>query len=67
MLNVMVMAKATPDTWMGSEDVSKLNVLVEVAMIVGLSGTCMYRSESPVVLMNDGLKTKAIGKYLHDK
>lgn len=67
MLNVMVMAKATLETWMGSGDVSKSNVLVEVAMMVGLSGTCMYRSESSVVLMNDGLKIKAIGKYLHDK
>jgi hypothetical protein len=35
-LNVMMMARATLDTWMGSEDVPRLNVLVGVAMIVRL-------------------------------
>jgi hypothetical protein len=41
MLNVMMMASATLDTWMGSEDVPRLNVLGRVAMTVGLRG-CLY-------------------------
>jgi hypothetical protein len=40
-LNVMMMASATFDTWMGSEDVPRLNVLGGVAMTVGL-GCCLY-------------------------
>lgn len=40
-LNVMMMARATLETWMGSEDVPRLNIWVGVAMIVGLSG-CLY-------------------------
>jgi hypothetical protein len=35
-LNVMMMASATLDTWMGSEDVPRLNVLGGVAITVGL-------------------------------
>jgi hypothetical protein len=40
-LNVMMMARATFETWMGSEDVPRLNVFVGVAMTVGLSD-CLY-------------------------
>jgi hypothetical protein len=40
-LNVMMMASATLDTWMGSEDVPRLNVLGGVAITVGLVG-CLY-------------------------
>jgi hypothetical protein len=44
---VMMTAKATPETWMGSEDVPRSNVLVGVAMTVGFGGACMYRSGVP--------------------
>jgi hypothetical protein len=40
-LNVMIMASATLDTWMGSGDVPRLNVLGGVAITVGLGG-CLY-------------------------
>jgi hypothetical protein len=40
-LNVMMMASATLETWMGSEDVPRVNVLGGVAMTVGLWG-CLY-------------------------
>lgn len=47
---------------MGSEDVSRSNVLVGVAMAAGLSGDCMYRSESSIVVMEYGRRVKAIGR-----
>ena len=37
----MMIARAAFETWMGDEDVPRLNVFVGVAMTVDLSG-CLY-------------------------
>lgn len=61
MAKVIMMARATLETWMGDEDVPRLNVGVGVAMSVALNG-CVYLQIVVHYLVNNIL---ASGKCLH--